>query len=298
MNRRALLAEAVESVRAQHWPEVEHLVVDGGSSDGTIEWVERQPDLVLVRGPDRGVYDAMNKGIAQARGDVVGLLNSDDLYRPGAFASAADAFAGQPLAAAVCGRALLVEDGAMAKRLTEPIAGDDALRAAFLGACLPNARFFRREALARLGGFRLDWPLVADRDLVVRLLKSGAACAPVDADFYAYRCHAGSLTFQRDRCQALGLRRDLLSLARHWVRHPEAGGAARRFARILEGRSRIGLVRDGGRALGLAGLLAVLARSDGRLSLSPAISMVRALVDFAVVGKGVGGKLPAGTEGP
>jgi len=82
LNRRDMLLRALESVRAQAWPDIEIIVVDGGSTDGTIEALATQSDLRLIKGPDRGVYDAFNKGIAQASGDIVGILNSDDLYEP------------------------------------------------------------------------------------------------------------------------------------------------------------------------------------------------------------------------
>jgi glycosyltransferase involved in cell wall biosynthesis len=91
-----MLKEAVESVRAQGYPCVEHLIVDGGSTDGTGDWVAAQVDLTLLPGPDRGVYDAMNKGISAARGEIIGLLNSDDFYEPGAFAAVASAFCAHP----------------------------------------------------------------------------------------------------------------------------------------------------------------------------------------------------------
>jgi glycosyltransferase involved in cell wall biosynthesis len=75
-NRRAMLAEALASVRTQNWPDVETIIVDGGSTDGTIEDCAKLQDARLIGGPDRGVYDGLNKGMAAATGDIVGLLNS------------------------------------------------------------------------------------------------------------------------------------------------------------------------------------------------------------------------------
>jgi glycosyltransferase involved in cell wall biosynthesis len=81
-NNARTLASAIESVRAQTYPAIEHIIIDGGSTDGTLEVIERYRAgfAKVVSEPDRGIYDAMNKGIARATGDIVGILNSDDFY--------------------------------------------------------------------------------------------------------------------------------------------------------------------------------------------------------------------------
>lgn len=84
------------------------VVVDGGSVDGTLEAVGAMPDLRVINGPDRGLYDAINKGTAAAAGDVIGILNSDDVYPPGTLAAVGAAFSRH--AQAVCGTSLLVRD--------------------------------------------------------------------------------------------------------------------------------------------------------------------------------------------
>jgi glycosyltransferase involved in cell wall biosynthesis len=69
------------SVRQQVWPKVEHIIIDGGSTDGSLEILKRWDGLIrFVSEPDKGIYDAMNKGLALATGDVIGILNADDLY--------------------------------------------------------------------------------------------------------------------------------------------------------------------------------------------------------------------------
>ena len=82
LNARATIADAVESVQRQSYPQVEHIVVDGASSDGTMEVLGRYRDRIgkLISGPDRGLYFAMNKGIGAASGDFLGFLNADDIY--------------------------------------------------------------------------------------------------------------------------------------------------------------------------------------------------------------------------
>ncbi|MCE9499121.1 MAG: glycosyltransferase [Leptospira sp.] len=76
------IKDAIDSVQSQTYPEIEHLVIDGGSSDGTAEILRSQKsgNFRFVSEPDRGIYDAMNKGIGLAKGDVIGFLNADDVF--------------------------------------------------------------------------------------------------------------------------------------------------------------------------------------------------------------------------
>jgi len=76
------IGAALDSVAAQTYPEIEHIVVDGGSVDGTLEVVSSRRARIakLIPGPDRGIYEALNKGVAAANGDVIAFLHSDDVY--------------------------------------------------------------------------------------------------------------------------------------------------------------------------------------------------------------------------
>ena len=94
-NRAEFIEDSVLSVQAQTWPNVEHIVIDGKSNDGTIEILEKisSPSTILVSEKDEGIYDALNKGIALATGDVIGFLHSDDYYAdPNVLEDIANAF--------------------------------------------------------------------------------------------------------------------------------------------------------------------------------------------------------------
>ena len=82
MNGAGTIEDAIDSVAAQTYGDVEHVIVDGGSTDGTVEIIKRHNGGIArwVSEPDRGIYDAMNKGITMATGDVIGMLNADDVY--------------------------------------------------------------------------------------------------------------------------------------------------------------------------------------------------------------------------
>jgi glycosyltransferase involved in cell wall biosynthesis len=108
LNAAGTIEETVESVRAQDYPRVEHLVVDGGSSDGTLDLLERL-GVRCVSEPDEGRADAANKGVALTSGDVVGWLNADDRYEPGALRAVGAAFAGDPGVAWVTGYCRIID---------------------------------------------------------------------------------------------------------------------------------------------------------------------------------------------
>ena len=77
------IGEAADSVQRQRYPDLEHIVLDAGSTDGTLEILGRYPALKVVSEPDEGAHDAMNKGIREATGEIIGFLNVDDLYPDG-----------------------------------------------------------------------------------------------------------------------------------------------------------------------------------------------------------------------
>ncbi len=82
LNAASTISDAIESVIAQTHPDIEHIIIDGGSTDGTLDVISRYKDEIhcVVSEPDNGIYDAMNKGISIASGEVIGILNSDDIY--------------------------------------------------------------------------------------------------------------------------------------------------------------------------------------------------------------------------
>src|SRR4029453_6680561 len=84
LNAVKTLEATLESVAVQDYPLVEHIVVDGGSTDGTLALLRSRPDVRWISEPDEGLSDAVNKGIAMATGDLIGWLNADDLYHSNA----------------------------------------------------------------------------------------------------------------------------------------------------------------------------------------------------------------------
>ena len=175
-NQARYLEAAIRSVLAQDYAPLEYIVVDGGSTDGSLAIVERHASKLTrwLSEPDAGQADAINKGFRTARGEIVAWLNSDDLYLPGAVAEAVRALAEHPEAGMVCGDGILIDEG---NRLLDwhryrAFTLPDLLSFEVL---LQPAVFMRRSALEACGGLGDDYHLILDHDLWMRM----AARAPI-----------------------------------------------------------------------------------------------------------------------
>lgn len=171
-NAASTIGDTIRSVAAQDWPDFEHLVIDGGSTDDTVAVAERlaHPRMRLVSEPDEGMYDAMNKGLAAAKGDYIGFLNADDfLLRGDALRLVAEA--GRASAAdLLMGDTLFVDEQGRPKgRLYSSWGfGRWWLR---IGAMPPHPSLFvRTDAARRAGGFDTRYRIAADFDLVARMV--------------------------------------------------------------------------------------------------------------------------------
>ncbi len=234
LNRADLLADALNSVAHQGYAEVEHIVIDGGSTDGTLNVLKRAHGIHWLSEPDRGPFDAINKGIRQATGDIIGLLDSDDILLPGALAAVADGFSRDRAAEAACGGAQLVRlasDGTTQtirswrserlKRLAD-------WRPLTLGNPISRARFFRRSWYRRAGLYDPHYRLAADRDFLIRSLVLGMRTVPLERTLYQYRQPVGALTLKPAKVNRL--HEEYRTLARTWMVRPDSPEALRRMA--------------------------------------------------------------------
>lgn len=163
---------AIESVLSQKYACIEYIVVDGGSTDGTIDIINeyRHKISVFVSEPDDGIYDAMNKGVSRATGDIVGILNSDDLY--------IDEFVIEKVANQFEGRIdclfadlVFVKSGDLNKVVRYYDSSQfNPLRFAYGWMPAHPTFFVRREIYERYGVFRIDLKIAADFDILVRFL--------------------------------------------------------------------------------------------------------------------------------
>ena len=168
------ILSTLSSVAVQTYDNIEHIIVDGGSADNTVALVQgwREHSVRLVSEPDEGIYDAMNKGIEMASGDIIGFLNSDDLY--------ADATVLEQIAAAfrdritdACYADLVYVDRDDVGSVVRYWKSSDYKPGAFsAGWCPAHPTFYVRKAIfEKFGRFNLVYSLAADADLMIRFLE-------------------------------------------------------------------------------------------------------------------------------
>lgn len=193
------LEDAVLSVLRQNYENFEHIVVDGGSRDGTLALLRRYPHLRWISEPDQGQSDALNKGFRMARGDLVGWLNADEYYMPGALDSIARTAAEFPAADFYYGDCLFVDpEGRLQRAKT---AHDFDYRVLLYYGCfiITAATFFRRELIQ--DGFLLDtdYRVVMDFEYFVRSAAAGKRFQYINRLLGAFRWRQNNVSLQHDR---------------------------------------------------------------------------------------------------
>lgn len=192
------LPQTLESVFSQDYPNIEYLVMDGGSTDGTLAILEAYKDrLRYISAPDRGAADAINRGLAISRGDIVTWLNADDTYLPGAVTAAVRRLEAEPEVAAVYGQAYWVDAGGVilkpypTRSYVPGVLSDDCY------ICQP-ACFMRRSAFDQAGGLDISLECSFDYDLWMRIAGHGGFASIPDY-LATSRMHSGNKTLGRRR---------------------------------------------------------------------------------------------------
>lgn len=242
----ATVAETLASVAAQTRPADQHLVIDGGSTDGTLDVLAAQPGLDWTSAPDRGLAHALNRGLARATGDVVGTLNADDVYLPHTLALVAAAFEREPDRLWLTGRCPIVD--AHGREIRRPISAykHALLRRYTLGRYLTHnflsapATFFRRDALEAIGGFDERYRISVDYDAQLRIARRGDPIV-LDEELARFRAVPGTLSASGYPRQ---FREHAEQARRHGAGHPAAVAANQVLsAAIVGGYAAMGVAR-------------------------------------------------------
>jgi len=208
LNGMPWLPEAVGSVARQRGDadfEIQHLVLDGGSTDGSREWLVGHPELgcELRFQPDRGQTDALAVGFDAAKGELLGWLNADDVLEPGTLKTVHDLFVESPDVAMVSGVCLFIDSagrviGAMATPLTPSFEGLVQTR---MNPPQPST-FFRADAYSQIGGLDRGLNLAMDLDLWIRLARVGRYVVLPDRVLARYRVHPQAKSERMARASA------------------------------------------------------------------------------------------------
>lgn len=195
-NQAAFLPRAIESVLKQSWPDKEYIVVDPGSSDGSREIIAGYGpsiDRALFE-PDRGAADGLNKGFAQATGELLCFLNSDDEFLPGAFERTVEEFTRRPRADFISGCGWFI-DG-RGSRLKRIVPTRLSVADYVYGSCtvFQQGTFFRRRCLDRVGGFNIENRTCWDGELFLDFARAGFRHEVVYRDLALFRIHGASIT--------------------------------------------------------------------------------------------------------
>jgi glycosyltransferase involved in cell wall biosynthesis len=185
LNRADSIERCLASVEKQSYHPIEHIVVDGGSSDGTVQLIEQhRPTDVIFRWAsesDEGMYHAINKGIALARGEVMAYLNSDDLYFPWSVDAAVRGLAPRiDLVYGDLGVLQTARDGRAATFYVQFYPDFDLRYYSFVGSIAQPTVFWRRTLTERIGGFDASYRLIGDCDYWLRAALAGARLSHLD----------------------------------------------------------------------------------------------------------------------
>jgi len=199
-NQAPFIERTIQSVLSQNYPDLEYIVVDGGSTDGTVDILKRyEGRLRWTSEKDKGQTDAINKGIAAATGEIIAYLNSDDVYEPGALRKVADYFMAHPDAQWVTGRCRIIDEHDRETRRWITEYKNFLLRRFSYSLLLVTnpvsqpATFWKRDVVKEIGLFDLNEHYVMDYDYWLRIGKK-YPLAVLDDDLAAFRVYTTSKT--------------------------------------------------------------------------------------------------------
>lgn len=198
-NQGKYLERCISSVLEQKSQDIEYIVIDGGSTDSSAAIIEQYSSQLdyYVSEPDEGPPNALNKGLAQATGDIFGFINADDFFLPGSLKRIETEFQRTPGVDVIYGHGIQVDESG---RTIRPLYSDRwNLRRYLLSGCtiLQQATFIRMDAIRESGGFHEENSTCWDGELWVDLALHGARWRRIDACLAAFRTHDESISSQK-----------------------------------------------------------------------------------------------------
>lgn len=190
-NQAQFLERTIVSVLNQNYPNLEYIIIDGGSTDGSVDIIRKYEKYIAywVSEPDDGQADALNKGFDRSTGEILAWLNSDDMYLPGALFKVADTFQKHPDATLVYGDYIKIDAADRCTALRRQPSFDYQVCLHAYCIAMQPASFFRREAFFEVGGLNSTLYYTMDYDLILRLARYGRVLH-LSEYVVAFRFHA------------------------------------------------------------------------------------------------------------
>jgi glycosyltransferase involved in cell wall biosynthesis len=195
-NQAPYLERAIRSVLEQDYPDLEYIVVDPGSTDGSRDIIERYRSKIsqIILEPDTGPANGLNRGFAAATGEVFGYINADDAYLPGAISKAMAAFSARPEADIIYGHSYIVDGNGKVIRRSQSVPFD-LRRYAYGGVTvMQQSTFFRRSAFEKTGGFNENNRSSWDGELLVQFAQQNCRFSMVDDYWSLFAIYPGSIS--------------------------------------------------------------------------------------------------------
>lgn len=195
-NQAAFLEQAIRSVVGQNYGELEYIVVDPGSTDGSRDIIDRHRAAIatVVYEPDNGPADGLHKGFSLATGDIFGFINADDALLPGALRKIADYFEEHPEMDIVCGCGFVIDESGKPTFRKIPTRLTTRLYAYGAVTFFQQGIFFRKSAYRATQGFNPANRSCWDSELLLDMLIKGKSVGILHEDIAAFRIHGASIT--------------------------------------------------------------------------------------------------------
>lgn len=221
-NGALFIDETLESLTRQNYPNLEHIVIDACSTDGTLDILAKHPQITVISEPDAGSHEALNKGIDKASGDIIGFLNVDDVYEDNILLDIAEIFSEHPDIDLVVGQSVIFRDetsGQRKKLVVYSHCKDEGLWLAELTFGVPgiNGCFFRRRVFQRVGQFINDYDFSGDRQLLIRVALAGLKSKLLTRPSIWYRRHAESRTINPEMRNLMAMSREFFRMAQEFT---------------------------------------------------------------------------------
>lgn len=230
LNAGSTIRESLESIKPQLGREMEHLLLDAGSRDQTLDVAKEYSHLKIKSEPDRGIYDGMNKGAEIARGEWLLFLQGDDWLPEGTIKAYCRAIDFYNDAEIICGDCEAVKESygswLPVWSVANPSSKKLIVKNIALGEPMINARLIRRDVFLKLGGFSLMYSLASDRDFLLRAAEAKIRQREIRSSTYRYRWHEGSSTMTEGNVLSKKLRQENIKIARDHIQRASRNDAA------------------------------------------------------------------------